>query len=298
LDFDLDLKPLTGRIGAEVHGIKLSEDLTPETIEALNNALLRYKVLFFHGQHHLDDEGQEAFGQLLGSPVPHPTLGPLKGTDSILELDNTRGEKATAWHTDVTFLAAPVKISILRSVKIPPRGGDTVWANTVTAYAELPEPLRELADRLWALHSNVYDYVGSRPNASTLELRRYNEVFTNTVYRTEHPVVHVHPETGERSLVLGQFVQRLLGFSGSDSAHLLAILQDHATREENTGRWRWSVGDVAIWDNRATQHRAVDDYDDAPRVVRRVSLAGETLVSVDGRRSVSRTVAPAAQLAS
>ena len=105
-------------------------------------------------------------------------------------------------------------------------------------------------------------------------------------------MVHVHPQTGERSLILGHFLQRILGFSSSDSAHLFAILQGHATRIENTVRWRWQAGDVAIWDNRATQHRAVDDYGDQPRVVRRVTIAGEVPVSVDGRRSATRRKEP------
>jgi alpha-ketoglutarate-dependent sulfate ester dioxygenase len=293
----LDIEPLTSRIGAEVRNIQLSGKLAPETVTAINEALLKYKVLFFRSQHHLDEARQQEFGRLLGTPVPHPTVPPLEGTDSILDIDNARGEKANVWHTDVTFVDAYPKISILRAVVIPPSGGDTVWANTATAYADLPRPLRELADKLWALHSNAYDYVGSRPDASVTALRRYNDVFTATVYRTEHPVVRVHPETGERSLILGQFVQRLLGFNASDSAHLLAILQDHITREENTVRWRWSVGDVAIWDNRATQHRAVDDYGEAPRVVRRVSLAGDVPVSVDGRTSIARSVAPKVQVA-
>jgi len=293
----LDIEPLTGRIGAEVRGIRLSGELAPETVLAITQALLQYKVLFFKAQYHLDEARQEAFGRLLGTPVPHPTIPPLDGTDSILDIDNARGEKATVWHTDVTFVDAYPKISILRAVVLPSNGGDTVWANTATAYAELPEPLRALAEQLWALHSNVYDYVGSRPEASVTALRRYNDVFTSTVYRTEHPVVHVHPETGERSLILGQFVQRLLGFNASDSAHVLAILQDHITREENTVRWRWSVGDVAMWDNRATQHRAVDDYRNEPRIVRRVSLAGDVPVSVDGRTSIARSIAPKAQAA-
>ena len=140
----------------------------------------------------------------------------------------------------------------------------------------MPGLLRALADRLWALHSNVHDYVGTRPAASVTALRRYSEVFTSTVYRTEHPVVHVHPETGEHSLILGQFVQRLLGFNASDSAHLLAILQDHIIREENTVRWRWSVGDVAIWDNRATQHSAIAPALTARAAQQKVTVAYQT----------------------
>ncbi len=127
-------------------------------------------------------------------------------------------------------------------------------------------------------------------------LKRYREVFTSTIFETEHPLVHVHPETGERSLVIGHFVKELIGFSQSDSRLLLHIFHEHATRPENTFRWHWSQGDVVIWDNRATLHRAVDDYGDLPRIVHRVTLAGIPNVGIDGRRSVTRIV-PKEQLA-
>jgi alpha-ketoglutarate-dependent sulfate ester dioxygenase len=295
--FDLDVRPIGGLIGAEVHGVRLSGDLQPAALKALQQGLLTYKVLFFRGQTHLDEAGQEAFGRLFGELVPHPTVPSLQGTENVLDVDGRRGERASSWHTDVTFVADYPRISILRSVIAPERGGDTLWANTAAAYAELPEALRDLADRLWVLHSNVYDYVGNRQVTSEEAVRRYNEVFTRTKYETEHPLVHVHPETGERSLILGHFAQKVLGFGSSDSARLLAIFQDHITRPENTVRWRWAAGDVAVWDNRATQHRAVDDYGDQPRVVRRVTVAGEPPVSVDGRRSVTRSRIPAASAA-
>jgi alpha-ketoglutarate-dependent taurine dioxygenase len=291
-DLDLDVRPVAGRIGAEVLGVRLSGGLEPATVKAIREALLRHKVIFFRGQDQLTDTEQEAFGRLLGELVPHPTVPSLAGTKAVLDIDGGRGERASSWHTDVTFVDAYPKISILRGAVVPASGSDTVWANMVAAYEELPAPLRTLADQLWALHSNVYDYVGDRQAVHTEGLKRYQEVFTRTVYETEHPVVHVHPETGERSLILGHFLQRILGFSSSDSAHLFAILQGHATRIENTVRWRWQAGDVAIWDNRATQHRAVDDYGDQPRVVRRVTIAGEVPVSVDGRRSATRRKEP------
>ncbi|MBQ6644651.1 MAG: TauD/TfdA family dioxygenase, partial [Saccharopolyspora sp.] len=112
--------------------------------------------------------------------------------------------------------------------------------------------------------------------------------FVSTVYETEHPVVRVHPETGERSLLLGHFVQRFLGFGKSDTARLFDLLQSHVTQLENTVRWRWAPGDVAIWDNRATQHYAVDDYGELARKVSRVTVAGDVPVDVEGGRSVAR----------
>ena len=138
-----------------------------------------------------------------------------------------------------TFLDAYPKASVLRSVLAPASGGDTVWANTATAYAKLPTDLQQLADKLWTVHSNEYDYASAKPDVSAEKLERYRKVFTSTVYETEHPVVRVHPVSGEKSLVLGHFVKRIKGYSPADSAHLFNLLQSHVTRLENTVRWRW-----------------------------------------------------------
>lgn len=282
---ELDIHPVAGRIGAEIRGVSLSGDLDATTVEAIQAALVKHKVIFFRGQHQLDDQGQEAFATLLGEPVAHPTVPVRDGTHYLLELDGAQGRRANSWHTDVTFVDAYPKASILRNVVAPESGGDTVWANTATAYDDLSAELKTLADSLWAVHSNEYDYASVRPNVDPARLEEYRKVFTSTVYETEHPVVRVHPLSGERTLLLGHFVKRLKGLSQHDSAHLFAVLQGHVTRLENTVRWRWQPGDVAIWDNRATQHYAVDDYGNQPRIVRRVTLTGEVPVGVDGQRS-------------
>ncbi len=278
----LDVRPITPAIGAEIHDMRLAGDLPAETVTAIRDALLRHRVVFFRGQGHLDEAEHQAFAQLLGPLVPHPTVPSVAGTEAVLDIDG-ENSRASAWHTDVTFVPAFPQFSVLRGVVIPPVGGDTVWANTVAAYATLPPVLRGLADQLWALHSNVYDYAARRPNATARQAQRYETIFKSTVYETEHPVVQVHPLTGERAIILGYFVRRLLGVSSSDSGHLFAMLQDHVTRLENTVRWRWSAGDVVIWDNRATQHKAIDDYGDQPRIVRRVTINGPVSVGIDGQ---------------
>ena len=294
---ELDIRPVGGRIGAEVAGVTLSADLDQPTLSAIEDALHRYKVLFFRDQAHLDDASQEAFAARLGDPVAHPTVPVRDGSSYLLELDSQHGGRANAWHTDVTFVPAYPKASILRAVVSPASGGDTVWANTAEAYARLPPPLRDLADTLWALHTNAYDYAAAKPNASAAQIARHRNVFASTVYETEHPVVRVHPVTGEPSLILGQFVKGLVGFSTADSRRIYDTLQEHVTRLENTVRWRWRQGDVAIWDNRATQHYAVDDYGDQHRVMRRVTLAGDLPVSIDGRPSRAIRPAPATAIA-
>jgi alpha-ketoglutarate-dependent taurine dioxygenase len=290
---DVQFVPVAGRIGAEVRGVRLSAELPGDTIQAIQDALGRHKVLFFRGQQHLDDASQESLTKVFGGgPVAHPTVPVIGGTDYVHELDSRHGGRANSWHTDVTFVDAYPKASILRALVIPEFGGDTVWANTATAYQELPDELRALADKLWAVHSNEYDYMANKPKTSEEDARRHREVFASTVYETEHPVVRVHPYTGERTLVLGHFVKKLVGLSFSDSARLFQVLQDHVTKLENTVRWRWAVGDVAVWDNQATQHYAVNDYGDQLRVVRRVTVDGEAPISIDGRRSVTRSRTP------
>ncbi|MEK4383536.1 TauD/TfdA family dioxygenase [Aeribacillus sp. FSL K6-2848] len=287
---EIIVKPVAGRIGAEISGIKLSDELDAETIQFIREAILKYKVVFFRNQHHLDDAGQEAFAQLLGNPVVHPTVPAKDGSNYIFELDSDRGDRANSWHTDVTFVDAFPKFSILRGVVIPEAGGDTVWANTAAAYETLPTELRNLADQLWAIHTNAYDYAAQRYNISPEAKKHYDEVFTSTLYETEHPVVHIHPETGERNLLLGHFVKKFVGLSTFDSAQLFTVLQQHIIQLENTVRWKWSAGDVVIWDNRATQHYAINDYGDEQRVVRRITIAGDVPVSIDGRRGITRKI--------
>jgi alkyl sulfatase len=268
-------------------------ELEPATVQAIRRTLFKYKVIFFRGQAHLDDASHEAFGRLLGDIVPHPTVPSVKGTDAVLDIDGRRGNRATSWHTDVTFVDAYPQASILRALIVPTHGGDTVWANTAAAYQSLPPKLQEVADNLWAVHSNAYDYAAPASRLRGEALKRYVEVFTSTVYETEHPVVRVHPETGERTLVLGAFVRKFVGLTQANSKPLFDLLQGYVTRLENTVRWRWAVGDVAIWDNRATQHIAVDDYGDQPRLHRRVTVAGDVPVSIDNRRSAIRKKEPA-----
>lgn len=284
IDLALNVQKRGGRLGAEIHGIQLSDNLPDGTVAAIRTALLDNKVLFFRDQQ-LDDAGQVAFASRLGPlTTAHPTVPGAAEQAEVLPIDG----QANQWHTDVTFVDRPPFASILRAVVIPQYGGDTVWADTAGAYDDLPPELRALADTLWATHSNVYDYAAEQPDADDEARRRYHEVFTSTAYETAHPVVRVHPETGRRALLLGGFAQRILGLSSADSNDLLQLFSRHVQRLENTVRWHWAPGDVVIWDNRSTQHYAVADYDGQPRQVRRVTVAGDVPVSVEGRRSTAR----------
>ncbi|WP_166902971.1 TauD/TfdA family dioxygenase [Mycobacterium sp. DL440] len=283
---------LGSRIGARIDGVQLGGDLDEGTVAEIRRALLEHKVIFFGGQHHLTDEGQHAFARLLGTPVGHHAL---KQADApIITPIDSEYAKATRWHTDVTFVPNYPAASILRAVTLPSYGGSTLWASTAAAYDALPKPLKQLAENLRALHSNRFDYAAAPVIALTEEEREMHAAFMKPDFRTEHPVVRVHPETGERTLLAGDFVRGFLGLDSHESATLLDLIQRRITMPENTIRWNWAPGDVAIWDNRATQHRAVDDYDDQRRVMHRVTLTGDVPVDVHGQRS--RGLGDAAEL--
>lgn len=287
----LDIHPVTGTIGAEIRGVQLSGDLDGETVREIEAALVRHKVIFFRGQDHLDNAEHEAFTALFGDPVAHPTVPVAEGSKYLLELDSKEGYAASSWHTDVTFVDAYPKGSILRALNTPEAGGDTLWANGETAYDGLPEPLRQLVNNLWAVHTNDYDYATTfgvskdAPDSVQDRAKFQQNVFASTVYETEHPVVRVHPVSGQRSLLLGHFVRNFVGVNKADSARLFNVLQDHITKPENTVRWRWQPGDVAFWDNRSTQHRAIADFGLQRRTLRRATVAGDVPVSIDGRQS-------------
>ena len=279
----IQVQPIGGRIGAEIQGVKLSADLADEVVNEINQALLQHKAIFFKDQQHLDDVAQEAFAARLGTPLNHPTVPVKDGSAHILEIDS-RGARADSWHTDISFIDAYPKASILRSVVAPAVGGNTVWANTTAAYNDLPEELKTLADSLRAIHSNNFDYA-AKVSVPKEVLEKYKNYFNSTEYETEHPLVRVHPETGEKTLLLGHFFKSFVGYSSSESRRLFDLFQGYIEKLENIVSWRWSAGDVAIWDNRATQHRAINDYGEQHRVVRRVTLEGDVPVGVDGRPS-------------
>lgn len=284
-DQHLEIKPIAGRIGAKILGIDLSENLSDAIISEIRHALIQYKVIFFRNQS-LDANAQVAFARRFGEiTTAHPTVPSLAGHPEVLDLDYGKtAARANNWHTDVTFVDRPPLGSILRALEIPPYGGDTIWANSVAAYQDLPTHLRNLADELWAVHSNAYDYAEAAVNLSE-ELKAYRKVFTSTVYETLHPLVRVHPESGERGLFIGGFVRQIRGLSTTESDDIIRLLQSYVTRPENTVRWRWKVGDVAFWDNRATQHYAVADYGNQPRRVQRVTIVGDIPVGIDGKQS-------------
>jgi len=282
---EIEIRKVTGNIGAQVLGVDVAQPLDEETVAAVREALNVHKALVFDDVD-LDDEGQQAFARQFGDlTTAHPTVPAVEGAPNILPVDSERG-RANHWHTDVTFVLNPPQASTLRSITVPPYGGETLIANSAAAYRDLPEPLRALADTLWAEHTNDYDY--AVPEESLDEARAAARAqFTSIKYRTVHPVVRVHPLTGERGLFIGGFAQRIVGLSVGESRRILDLLQAYVTRPENVLRWRWSPHQLVLFDNRITQHYAIDNYDGLPRRLNRVTVAGDVPVGTEGKESYS-----------
>ena len=288
-DSGVGVRRVTAGIGAEVTGVLVGPDLPAEVVRAIRGAVLEHKVLFFRGQHQLDDAGQAGFAGLFGELARGRGMAAGAEPESFVRgLDSRRGNRAGAWHTDVTYTVRPTALTMLRAGTLPEYGGNTVWANAAAAYQGMSAELRELADGLRAVHGN--DDVVARRRAGRAS-GRYGEVIPEPAspragaQSAEHPVVRVHPETGERSFLLGVFAKQIVG--RADSAELIDLFQGFVTRPENVVWWRWEPGDMVVWDNRATQHYAVQNYGGLLRTMHRVTTVGDVPVGVDGRPSVA-----------
>jgi alpha-ketoglutarate-dependent taurine dioxygenase len=285
MSIEIEIQKVTANIGARVSGVDINKPLDEEQTAALREALNVHKALVFDDVH-LDDEGQEAFARHFGDlTTAHPTVSAVDGAPNVLPVDSERG-RANHWHTDVTFVLNPPQASTLRSITVPPYGGETLIASSAAAYRDLPEPLRVLADTLWAEHTNDYDYAVPEESIDA-ELAAQRAQFASIKFRTVHPVVRVPPLTGERGLFIGGFAQRIVGLSTAESRKILDILQAYVTRPENILRHRWSPNQLVLFDNRITQHYAIDNYDSRPRRLNRVTVAGDIPVGIEGKESYS-----------
>ncbi|UJW28288.1 TauD/TfdA family dioxygenase [Saccharothrix sp. AJ9571] len=249
------VNPISGALGAEVTGVPLAT-LSDADFAAVRELLLEHLVLFFPDAAGLDPESHKAFGRRFGELEVHPFLPKLEGHDELVVLDSDQGAKADVWHTDVTFSPSPPIASILQLVECPSAGGDTMWSNQYLAYESLSAPLREMLDGLTAIH--VFEH----PNGSFRS-------------EAEHPVVRTHPETGRRSLYVNRmFTRRIPQLAPGESEALLAYLFGLSESPHRVCRYRWVPGAIALWDNRATQHYAVNDYT-GRRIGQRVTVLGD-----------------------
>jgi taurine dioxygenase len=250
----LTVARLAGSLGAEVRGIDLAS-ATASDADRIRALLLEHCVLFFPGQS-LTVEQHVAFGRHFGPLEAHPHLkNPFTQHPELFELAATHGGIADEWHTDLTFLESPSQFSILRMVKCPAVGGDTMWTNLCAAYDALSAPLRQLCDGLTALHN-------AEPHGQPDRM-------------AVHPVVRVHPDTGKRALYVNEhFTRRIVELSAPESEALLGFLTRWVQQERFVVRYRWSEGTIAMWDNRATQHCVVPDFV-GERVIQRVTIMGD-----------------------
>ena len=269
----LDVVPQTRVIGAEIRlrdGATLAGPLAPALREEINRALLEWKVLFFRGAHLTPDQ-QAAFGRHWGELETNPILARGSRADIVrFEKGGTaRPTYENVWHTDVTFRERPALGSILQLREVPPLGGDTMWADMAAAYDNLPEDVKARIDGATAVHDFIPGFARFTDRE---ELLRLQEQFPPV----EHPVVRTHPESGRRMLFVNtSFTTRIVGMAREESDRLLSLLTRQAHVPEYQVRFSWQPGDIAFWDNRATQHYALFDYAPHRRVAERVAIVGD-----------------------
>lgn len=263
-------RPLALFLGAEISGVDLGAPLDDATFEAIHDALMQYQVIFFRDQQ-LSTQRQLELARRFGPPTYSKKLPKYEGEDyaSLLETDGSTINVGGKWHTDNTDFAAPPMGAVLYCEKTPSFGGDTLFASMYAAYDNLSPGMQAYLDGLWALHDNS-DVV--RRFAGTAFLNKEAAVVPPP---SKHPVIRVHPVTGKKALyVNSSYTRSIVGVPDVESRHILNMLFDHVQLPEFQVRFKWEPGSVAIWDNRATQHYAPNDYRDLRRL-RRVQIDGD-----------------------
>ena len=276
---DYRLQPLTGFLGASVEGLDLRR-LSDDEVASLRRHFQEHLVLFFPAQHLSPDE-LSAFGRRFHAlQAPHAGLQSHPDNPAVFVIETDGGEgdgkDNESWHSDITFAAEPPIGSVLQAVQLPALGGDTLFASMYAAYDALSDPIKRAVEGLQAWHDGIpyfQQYVRHMGFADAEQrIARMREDYPGAA----HPLVRRHPETGRRSLYIGRvFTQQILGLSRIESHHLKNLLCDHVEHSSFQVRWRWSPGDIAMWDNRCTLHFAAGDYGLARRVMHRVTWVGE-----------------------
>jgi taurine dioxygenase len=272
---ELDTRPLSGVLGAEVFGVDLS-NLTDADFGRINDAFIEHHVLVF-GDQDLSPEAQLSFGRRFGELDTHPFVHGNAEYPELLDVITVPEDRVNfggGWHTDVTFLEEPDLGSILYAVDPPPVGGDTLFANQHAAYRSLSETMKHLLDGLVAVHSAGPQYAeGGLSTTSKAMETRNAELAANTV---EHPVIRTHPVSGRKGLYVNQaFTIGIKGMKPAESQALLGFLFDVAVHERFTCRVRWQPGTLVMWDNRSVQHYALFDYAGQRRHMRRITVKGD-----------------------
>ena len=272
----IDVRPIAGAIGAEIHGVDLARELDDAAVAEIRRAFLDHLVIFFRDQH-LGPAEFMAFARRLGTPIEYPFVAGLPGFPELIEvkkLEHERQNFGGIWHSDTAYLATPPMGSMLLAREVPPRGGDTEFANQYLAYETLSEGMRRLLDGLIAVNaSSKADTTRTRED----RVRSDGRGDARDAYVAEHPAVRTHPESGRKALYvnIGHTV-RFKDMTEEESAPLLGFLFRHQVRPELTCRFRWQAGSLAFWDNRCAQHNPINDYHGFRRVMHRITLAGDT----------------------
>jgi taurine dioxygenase len=271
----MEVRKIAGALGAEIHGVDLSRELSSGVVSEIRRAWLEHCVIFFRDQP-LTPAQFMALAECFGTPVEYPFIKGLPGFSCItpvIKLEHERTNFGGIWHSDTTYLEAPPMGTFLLAREVPPVGGDTLFANQYLAYETLSEGLRQTLDGLTAISSSAKaDVSKSRED----RLKTDGRDDAKKEYTAEQPVVRTHPETGRRALYVNSgHTARFKGWTEEESAPLLNFIFQHQVRPEFTCRFNWRPGSIALWDNRCAQHNPVNDYHGYRRVMHRITLAGE-----------------------
>jgi taurine dioxygenase len=275
----MDIEPIAGSLGARVHGVDFSQDLSNSEAADVYAAFLAHKVLVFDGPV-LSPEQQLHAARVFGEPDIYPFIKGLPDHPEIIEILKTEKDTVNfggGWHSDTAYLPEPAKGTLLMAMETPDFGGDTLFANTVAAYDALSDGMKAALDGLIGVNDSNSLYGGSRAQAmAKLDGMAKNNVADAEVYVSEHPVVRTHPETGQKGLYVNRaHTKRFADMTEDESRPLVEFLSEHITRPEFTCRVRWQPGTVTVWDNRVTQHCALNDYQGKRRRMRRITLKGD-----------------------
>ncbi|GCD52546.1 taurine dioxygenase [Acetobacter pasteurianus] len=268
--------PLSPAIGAIISGVNLAQSLTAKTESRLRELLLQHQVLFFRNQS-ITPRQQRNFAQRFGPLHQHPIYPTVADVPEIIVLDTEQNDlKDNAlWHTDVTFSQTPPLGAVLAARHLPPSGGDTLWASATAAYDALSDGMKLRLEHLTALHDFTHSFPLSRFGRTEAEKQKWLRTREQQP-PVEHPVIRIHPETNKRAIFVNEgFTTEVCGLEIEESAALLRFLFQHLSKPEFSVRWTWREGDVAFWDNRATQHYAVDDYRPHRRIMHRATILGD-----------------------
>ena len=276
----ITVDPISGALGAEIHGVDLSQPLDDATFAEIRRAFLEHCVIFFRDQR-LGPEDLKTFGRRFGTLNVHPFVKGLDGHNEVMPIIKEKTDKANfggGWHSDMSFLEEPALGSVLYALETPAFGGDTLWANQYLAYETLSDKMKEVLAGLHAVHSASSQYAPGGESDRNNKKRKGMEVAVTDAASeiVTHPVVRTHPETGRKALYVNPaFTVKFAGMRARESQPLLQYLYDWCTREEITCRFRWTPGALALWDNRCTQHYALNDYHGQRREMHRVTINGD-----------------------